>query len=156
MRLSGAGIDCAATKCELAAEVLAAHGRLRLQVNGWSMFPAIRPGDTLIVDRADHASIVAGEVVLFRRRQRFFVHRAIAPTATQSSALLTRGDAMPQADPPVHEQELIGRVSSLLRRGRYVALSRNPSLRERTLSALFWRSKACARVMARMHAMHQV
>ena len=37
-----------AIKCELASEVLNRSGSLRLKVMGWSMLPAVWPGDTLV------------------------------------------------------------------------------------------------------------
>ena len=64
-----------ALKCELAGEVLRSSGRLRLRVTGWSMLPAIFPGDTLVIERANGESLGKGDIVLFHRDRRLFVHR---------------------------------------------------------------------------------
>jgi hypothetical protein len=44
-------------KCELAGEVLASSGTLRLRVRGGNMLPTVSPGDVLLIERAN------GEVV---------------------------------------------------------------------------------------------
>ena len=60
-------------KCEMAAEVLRTSGLLRLKVTGWSMLPTVRPGDTLIVERAGRSALVQGDIVLVSRNRRLFV-----------------------------------------------------------------------------------
>ena len=83
-------------KCELAAEILRSTGKLRLQVKGWSMLPAVMPGDTLVVESVTGDDIATGEIILFHRERRFFVHRVVHKSEDKLQ-LLTRGDAMPQA-----------------------------------------------------------
>src|SRR5215472_14820968 len=104
-------------KCELAAEVLRSSGTLRLRVTGWSMLPTVWPGDTLIVDRVNCAQVAEGEIVLFGRDRRLFAHRVVK---NQSVAMVTRGDAMPTADSPVHKNEFLGRVHSIVRNGKSI------------------------------------
>src|SRR5215471_40370 len=133
-----------AIKCELAAEVLRSSGKLRLQVTGWSMLPTVWPGDTLIVERVDSAEVTEGEIVLFRRDRRLFVHRVVK---NQSALLVTRGDSMRTPDSPVDKNESLGRICSIVRNGRCVEPRRKLGAGERTMASLMQRSEVAARVI---------
>ena len=140
-----------ALKCELAEEVLRSSGHLRLQVTGWSMLPTICPGDTLVLESAMAADISEGDIVLFRRDRRLFVHRALARTSHDQ--WLTRGDAMPYTDSPIGDNELLGRVLYLIRNGRCVEPGKSLSLSQRALAALVRSSETAARVIVGIHGM---
>ncbi len=112
----------------LAEEIIRKFGELRLRVFGTSMAPAILPGDLIVVRRAGLAEISAGDVVLFGRDGRFFVHRTVRRMIASSAEkagetrLVTRGDRLQHEDPPVSSSELLGRVVSLSRDGRQLPL----------------------------------
>jgi signal peptidase I len=108
--------DAHAVRCDLAQEILRSSGRLHLQVTGWSMLPTVWPGDTLLIDHSDAHHVSEGDIVLFERGRRFFVHRIVKKNV-EGSQILTRGDAMSQPDPPFAERELLGKVSQILRHG---------------------------------------
>jgi signal peptidase I len=97
-------------KLELAAEILDVSGILRLQVLGTSMLPAIWPGNVVSIERAAANEIVPGDIVLAVREGRFFVHRVIEKRDCQ---WITRGDSLPQHDPPVTAIQILGRVSRI-------------------------------------------
>lgn len=139
-------------KCDLAAEVLRSSGRLRLQVTGSSMLPSIWPGDTLLIDRLDIDSLNAGdvhkgEIVLFGRERRLFVHRVVERPLNSESAILTRGDAMPLPDPPVPTDCLLGKVSFIVRDGKLVQPNRNLSLAQKAVAAVAGKSEIAASLM---------
>ncbi len=138
-------------KCHLAAETLRQSGKLRLQVMGWSMLPTIWPGDVLIVESAQAVSVSQGDIVLFGREQRFFVHRIVKKTAHEPSGLLTQGDAMDAPDPLVAEHELLGKVSLIVRNGRCIQPRRNLSICGRAVASLVRRSQSGARVIVGLH-----
>jgi signal peptidase I len=144
-----------ALKCELASEVLRSSGSLRLQVTGWSMLPAVWPGDTLVVERVACDEVSEGDIVLFGRDQRLFAHRVITKPRTPTEKVLTRGDAMTAVDSPVSGDELLGKVSFILRNGRCIAPSRSLHFSERAVAALVRSSKNAARVVVRVHNMRQ-
>ena len=102
-------------KCDLAADVIRRFGTLRLRVNGFSMLPSIWPGDVVCVSGADRDAYRPGDVVLYSRKGRLFVHRLVEMAG---EAVVTRGDAMLDADPPVRAGNLLGRVVSIERGGR--------------------------------------
>jgi signal peptidase I len=144
--------DAHGVQCELAREVLRSSGTLRLGVTGWSMLPTLWPGDTLIIERTKSDGVVSGDIVLFARDRRFFVHRVVTRTADAES-IHTRGDAMTQMDPPVSNRELLGKVVSVERNGTFVVPSREIRAGNRSVAALVRRSAAAARIAVAMHEM---
>lgn len=137
-----------AVKCGLVADVLRSHGTVRLQVTGWSMFPAVRPGDVLVVDRTGSSEVAPRDIVLFARERRLFAHRVIA---NGGFGLRTRGDAMPAPDAPVEENELLGRVSFIVRGGKHILPRRTSRIGERVVAQLVQRSEVAARVIVGIH-----
>jgi signal peptidase len=104
---------------ELAADLLERGERLSLRVRGSSMLPSLFPGDVLTFRRCAPAEIVVGDIVLFLREGRCFVHRVAERMAVDGdSRLRTRGDALSACDPPVGETEVLGRLSVIERKGR--------------------------------------
>lgn len=141
-----------ATGCELAAEVLQTYGSLRLGVTGWSMFPAVWPGDTICVDRANRDAVSEGDIVLFSRHRRLFAHRVVrVASGDERHQILTRGDAMPSVDHPVSEKELLGKVTAIVRNGKWMDARQSPRLLERAVSTLIQRSEVCSRVVVGVH-----
>jgi signal peptidase I len=138
-------------KCELAAEVLRSTGKLRLQVTGWSMYPSVRPSDVLMIERAGREAVSEGDIVLFRRKSRFFVHRVVS----KGAQIVTRGDAMTKPDDPVTEKELLGKVTFILRNGRCIEPRKTQGAAGQAVGALVGRSAIAARVVARVHALQQ-
>jgi len=119
--------------CVLAGEVVRSFGEVRLCAFGTSMAPSILPGDLLVIQRTGIDEISPGEVVLFSREDRLFIHRVVerkvAERKVSSSAesleervLITRGDRLGQDDPPVSSRELLGRVVRLERGHRKIEL----------------------------------
>jgi signal peptidase I len=148
--------DAHALKCELAGEVLRSSGTLRLKVTGWSMLPSVWPGDTLVIEKADSSAVSAGDIVLFGRDRRLFVHRVITTgNYDPESQVVTRGDAMPAADSPVSRAELMGKISLILRNGRRIEPSKSLGFSERAVATLVQRSEFAARVVVGVHGMHQ-
>jgi signal peptidase I len=145
--------------CGLAGEVVRAFGEVRLRVFGTSMVPAILPGDLVSIHRASLQDISLGEVVMFLREGRLFVHRVVgrkvAANANDSDApfLITRGDRLPHEDPPVSAPELLGRVVTI-ERGQWEVIlhgtESNPPILRLLLSSdrvtsLYLRLAACWR-----------
>jgi signal peptidase I len=141
-----------ATKCELAAESLRHSGMLQIRVNGWSMLPAIYPGDVVLIRALNGHQVSPGDIVLFQRQGRLFVHRVVRCGGT---TVLTRGDAMRAPDPLVSTNELLGRVEYVIREQRQIVPSRKLRLRERTVARLVRRSNAAARFIVGMKRLQQ-
>lgn len=145
-----------ALKCELAGEVLRSSGRLRLRVTGWSMLPAIFPGDTLLIERANSESVDKGDIILFSRDRRIFVHRVSGKSGSDGDLqIVTQGDGMRNPDPPVSSSQLLGKVSLVIRDGRCLEPAKSPNFPMRALGAMVRRSSSAARVLVGVHKMGQ-
>jgi signal peptidase I len=143
-----------AVRCELAGEVLRSSARLRLRVTGWSMLPSVWPGDILLVEPTSANEIFEGDIVLFGRSRRLFVHRVVSKGPWQNGEIVTRGDAMPTPDPPLSERDLLGRVSSILRNGKTIQPRRRLRLSEQAVAALVRRSTFAARLVVGLQGLH--
>ena len=87
------------------------------------MLPWARPGDIASIRRVSADAIRCGHVVLFRRKSQLFVHRIIEKRGAAGAAQFrAKGDAHPTCDGLVEQQELLGRVVRLYRRGRRIDL----------------------------------
>lgn len=93
----------------LAVEVLRSSGRLRLQVRGASMLPALWPHDEVEITACFIEDLRPGEIVLAQRDGRFFLHRFVAHC--DPSGFLLQGDSMPTPDPQFPNDALLGRLS---------------------------------------------
>jgi signal peptidase I len=143
-----------ALKCELACEVLRSSGCLRLQVTGWSMVPTIFPGDTLVIEEASSACVGKGDIVLFSRDRRLFVHRVLEKSGCAGDLkITTQGDGMLCSDPPVPNSQLLGKVAFVEREGRCFEPAKRLGLTGRAVAALVRRSSSAARVIVGVHNM---
>jgi hypothetical protein len=103
-------------KCSLAAEVLQSAGRLQLRASGISMLPTLWPGDCLTIQSHSFEESRQGDLVLYARSGRFFIHRVVRKCRLdEGNFLITRGDCMADEDPPVQERDLLGKVSVIHR-----------------------------------------
>jgi signal peptidase I len=104
-----------------------ASGSAYFRVLGASMFPWLRSGDFVFVRRSPFESASRGQVILYERNQRLFVHRVLGRSASESAGLsgpllITKGDALDSKDPPVSEAEFLGRVIRIHRGQRHIDL----------------------------------
>lgn len=145
-----------AAKCELAEKVLRSSGRLRLKVRGFSMLPSVWPGDLLLIRRQQIGDVLPGDIVLFARDGRFIAHRVVIRTNDhQIARLVTRGDALPLQDSAITAAELLGKVSSILRAGKWIEPCTQLSFGARLTAALVSHSGRVATALVRLHAMRQ-
>jgi hypothetical protein len=108
-------------KHNLAAEVLQTAGSFRLAAFGYSMLPTLWPGDLLTIQAQSFDQVEAPDIVLFRRDGRFFIHRILHKIdGSPDRRLITRGDALPEADLPVSPEELLGKIVRVRYGGRDV------------------------------------
>lgn len=98
----------------LTMEALRSGARVRLQVRGESMLPALWPGDSVEIEACDIVNVNGGEIVLVARDQRLFLHRVL--TVSNDGSIVTRGDSMPRPDPA--GQHYLGKLVRVFRRGQ--------------------------------------
>jgi len=99
-----------AERSALVADALRLSGRLRLQVHGESMLPALWPGDVVEIASCSLEDVRPGQIVLARRDGRLFLHRLVSTRKPQG--FLLRGDSMPGSDPQFPAEALLGRLVS--------------------------------------------
>jgi signal peptidase I len=152
------------------AEITAAlqrRGHISLRVQGASMLPWVRPGDIARIQKVSMDAIRCGDLVLFRRENRLFVHRIIEKGgAMDAAAFRAKGDAHPTCDGIVEQQELLGRVVRIFRRGRRIDLDAPGQIAlgllisQLSLRSRFWYPLArlaaivTRPVRRRLHALH--
>lgn len=104
---------------ELGRQLVAAEASLSFRARGWSMYPMIREGDVLEVTPVPWCKVGVGDVLFYRSGERMLVHRVIGRcSAEPGDRIRARGDAFLQEDPPICEQDMIGRVDAIYRPGR--------------------------------------
>lgn len=108
----------------LARHTLQSSGLLRFSALGSSMLPAILPGDLLTFRAATRAEVAAGDVILAAPDDaEWRAHRIIA---IDGEWLVTRGDALCHADPPLHQTRLLGILIAQQRGARTLPIDRPP------------------------------
>jgi hypothetical protein len=136
-------------KIELAAQLLRSGSSIRLRALGTSMLPTIFPGDILQIESLPRNELAVGDVVLVKREKRIVIHRLVSNEGWQ---WVTRGDAVPQDDPQVPNEEFLGRVSRIDRGSRSIEPRRRVLLFPRALAWMFCRWQTCRNLAMRAHA----
>lgn len=109
-------------KQNLVTDVLRSTGQVQLAAFGYSMLPDLWPGDHLTIAVRPFERIRVGDVVLFARLDRLFIHRVVQ---IHPDHLVMRGDAMPSKDAPVLPEQLMGVVTRMQRAdGRSTAIAK--------------------------------
>jgi len=105
---------------QLSAELIQESGGLRFRAHGRSMAPFILDGDELVLERVGDDSLRVGQVVLFRSNAgAVFAHRLLRRELLDGAVRwTTRGDARNVADPSFTAEDVIGRVTHVVRAGR--------------------------------------
>lgn len=85
-----------------------------LKIVSWSMFPTIHKGDVIEVGPAEQ--IAAGDVVVFYLAGMLICHRVVGISAGDD--ICTQGDQATGQDPPIRRQDILGKVTAVIRGGR--------------------------------------
>ena len=142
-----------AAKCELAEKTLRLFGSLRLRVTGFSMLPSVWPGDVVLVHRRGMQQIHPGDIVLFTRHGKLIAHRVVFKTSDQElPSLVTRGDALRSQDSAIGPTQLLGKVSGVLRAGKWIEPPTRLSFSAQIMAMLVSRSGRTAGILSRLRA----
>jgi signal peptidase I len=144
-------------RSSLAGEVLFRQGVLNLRAFGTSMLPTLWPGDLATVQSCNFDDVQAGDIVLYLREGRLYLHRVTRKVfASSARCLVTRGDSMPAEDPPVRPVEVLGKVVEIRHHGAVVVPTGERSIRVRILSCILGHSSLCMRVLMRLRGRLEV
>ena len=147
----GIGGERRTSDAQAVAGALQSHSRVVLRVYGASMLPWVRPGDVVVIHSASPDTVRCGDVVLFRRGDRLYVHRIVERRGLRGGArFLAKGDANPHADGIIGQEEILGRVLSLYRGNRLIDLDSPGQLMLGLLIAQFSRSSSLGYLLARV------
>jgi hypothetical protein len=138
-------------RCSLAAEALRFWGTLKLRATGTSMLPTLWPGDLLTVRSVPPELTQPGDIVLYMRQGRFFVHRVMSQNlALEKEFIITRGDCLSETDPPIGRRELLGKITEVERAGSMFAPARTLSVFSKLLAWMFCHWELFRRVGLRL------
>ena len=107
------------------------NGSVCFRVLGASMFPWVRSGDLVFVRKCAMEQVSRGEVIVFERGERLFVHRVLRDIKIEAgrggdaaenlcATLRTKGDALDCEDAAVSPSEFLGRVIRVHRGSRHI------------------------------------
>ena len=105
----------------LSVELLRLGYRVRFRPKGTSMHPAIRDGETITVEPVSPADVKRGDIIFCRTDDALIAHRVVSIKGRTSFVL--RGDALQSCDEPVSAAQVLGRVVSVERDGRSIAVA---------------------------------
>ena len=100
---------------------LLAEGKfLRIKPTGYSMFPAIHPGDIIIIAPVKNRSkLTPGDIVVYKRDSDFVLHRLTDIRHHENNILFfTRGDSSINEDLPIKADKIIGVVTTIEKKRR--------------------------------------
>lgn len=99
---------------DLFLDSLAEGKDVRLHVDGTSMVPSLKPGDTVVLQRVEPGQLQIGDLVVVRREHDMVTHRLVHQDAGQ---WLMKGDNCRYLDPPASGKMILGRVITVERSG---------------------------------------
>jgi signal peptidase len=137
-------------KSELVSQILLSKRTARIRALGTSMLPAIWPGDILVIEPTPLHQLVPGDVIAVRTLSGVRVHRLVNMSGLD---WVMRGDAMPQNDPPISSDHVLGRVSEIQRGQQVMIPSRRLRILQRVCSWMLCYSLLC-RVVLRLRSIH--
>jgi len=106
---------------EAAMAILDEERSVTVTTGGYSMWPAIRPGDRVVIEPLKGSMPSAGDIVALRRDGGFVVHRVYKViTADGRQLFCTRGDAVVSRDEPSDAGMIAGIVTAIIRSGRSI------------------------------------
>jgi signal peptidase I len=99
---------------ETGFNLLAGGKILEVRANGYSMYPAIKPGAIISIEPFSKGSEPhPGEIIAWKRESGLVVHRVVrVEKNNKGKVFITRGDSCKSEDPPVDAGKVAGKVIS--------------------------------------------
>lgn len=117
---------------DLGFSLLAEGTALKVKADGYSMFPAIKPGSVILIEPLQEGlTPLPGEIIAWKRESGFVVHRLVRVAEENNiKSFITRGDSSPYEDPPVSPDQVAGKVIQVETRSGIVVASGNELIRK--------------------------
>jgi signal peptidase len=107
-------------------DLLKSGQSVRFQAPGRSMTPTIRENETITIDPVSASTVQKGDIVLYSNKTGVIAHRIVRIEKNDASLapnlFILRGDASITDDKPVAPGQVLGKVVSVERGGRSIAL----------------------------------
>lgn len=109
---------------DLSAELLRDGLSIRFRPGGQSMTPTIQDGEAITVAPVRARAVRRGDILLYRSKRGLLAHRVVRVEkgSDEASRFTLRGDASVTEDEPIAASRILGRVVSVERGGRELAL----------------------------------
>lgn len=92
-------------------------------LSGPSMRPGLWAGDVVIVKKVPADSIQVGDIIKYQQLERHVVHRVVEINREGKSIIfITQGDNVDSPDPPVMQEQLVGKVVLVLPKVGYLSI----------------------------------
>jgi signal peptidase I len=139
---------------EVSADLLSQGYSVRFRPGGHSMSPTIRDGEAVTVEPIEAERVRVRDIILYRTARGVIAHRVVRIERREATGALfyLRGDAATTHDAPVVADQILGRVVTVERKGRAIALYG----RRAGLSRIARRSLASLRKLARSVAQRRL
>lgn len=122
---------------------------IRFRACGDSMYPAILNGDVITVVPVSTDEIVHGDILLYRDGDRVLAHRLIGISGYGTATRFRlRGDSNAWCDAPIAPAQIVGRVDTVERDGRAIALHATAAGRRSTSATIRRYLMLCRRLLA--------
>ncbi len=107
-------------------DLLKSGQSVRFQAPGRSMTPTIREDETITINPVSASTVRKGDIILYSNKTGVIAHRVVRiqkkDASLQPHSFILRGDASITDDKPVAPGQVLGKVVSVERGGRSVAL----------------------------------
>ena len=111
---------------KVTVDLLKSGQSVRFQAPGRSMTPTIREDETITIDPVSASSVRKGDIILYSNKTGVIAHRVVRiekeDSSLQPHSFILRGDASITYDKPVTPGQVLGKVVSVERGGRSIAL----------------------------------
>ena len=89
-------------------------GQFTQKIEGESMLPTLKPGQSITISYADRKGIVLGDVLVFQGALNQVVHRLVETRQEGKNTLyITKGDNNLSTDPPIEFSKVVGKISKI-------------------------------------------
>lgn len=94
------------------------------ETNGWSMWPFLKPGTKLLVNRVPIDKLRVGDIILYRQDKQTVCHRLVKKVKAAKECLLyVRGDNALSLPECITEKMLTGKAVGIIRNNRIISLT---------------------------------
>ncbi len=101
--------------------------KIALRVCGKSMYPLIRKGDPIHIEKCEPRALSIGDIITFEKDGFYVTHRVLwVRNKGNAIRLVTKGDNEINVDPPVSPSQILGKVAAVERADRILHLESPP------------------------------